>query len=538
MPADGGIAADAIGRRAWGEARAVLSAAAADLSADELEWLATASYLTGRDDDAVAAFDEAHQRHLAGGAADEAARCAFWIAFCLMMQGQMAHAGGWLGRAGALIADRACPAAGYLLVPTILRALDEDDAAGARDLATRAGEIGARFGDRDLVAFSTLGEGQALLALGDDQGGLARLDEVMLAVTADEVGPIVSGIVYCAVILECMQLFDLARAAEWTAALDAWCARQHDLVPYRGQCLVHRSQIEQASGDWSLARSLVSDACHLLADPPHPALGLACYQRGELLRLAGDVEGADAAYREASRHGFEPMPGLALLDLARGAPAAAAVGIDRSLREAAQPFQRPGRLAAAVDIHIAVDDLDAARAAADELRAIAAGSRSEVLGAMAEQAVGSALLAAGSADEAIPHLRAAGVVWQRLKMPYEGARAAALLGRACAALGDHTSADVSFDHARDVFRSLGAVHDLGRLPATPTGGEPSTSNPLSSREREVLALVARGKTNPDIAAALDISRHTVGRHLENIFAKLDVNSRAAATAYAYEHGLV
>lgn len=539
MPGGTGIAAEAIGRRDWREAYEILRRApTAALATDDVEWLATASYLTGHDDDAVTAFDEAHKRHLSAGATDEAARCAFWTAFCLMMRGQMAHAGGWLSRATELIGARDCPAAGYVLIPAVLGALDGDEPATARDLAVRARELGRRFGDPDLTAFGTLGHGQALLALGDEAGGLARLDEVMVMVVADEAGPITAGIVYCAVILECVQRFDLARAAEWTAALDVWCAAQRGLVPYRGQCLVHRSQIEQATGDWRGARSTVGEACHLLAEPPHPALGLACYQRGELLRLSGDLDEADAAYREASRSGYEPMPGLALLDLARGDAAAAARGIARSLGETPQPFRRPALLAAAAEIRAAADDPDGARDAAAELAALVAGSRSEVLGAMAEQAVGTALLAAGSAREALVHLRAAATVWQRLRMPYEGARAAVLIARACVALGDRTSAEVARDHAREVFGSLGARPDLDRLAADGGGGGAVPASVLSARELEVLALVARGRTNPEIAAALDISRHTVGRHLENTFAKLGVSSRAAATAYAYEHGLI
>ena len=131
-----------------------------------------------------------------------------------------------------------------------MEALESGDAAAARDLAVAATNVGRRFGDADLCAFGTLGHGQALIALDDTAGGTARLDEAMVSVTAGEVGPIATGIVYCAVILECMQLFDLQRATEWTEALRSWCDDQPDLVPYRGQCLVHRSQLMQASGDW------------------------------------------------------------------------------------------------------------------------------------------------------------------------------------------------------------------------------------------------------------------------------------------------
>jgi DNA-binding CsgD family transcriptional regulator len=534
----GASAAEAFAEGAWGLAYRLLSQVPrGDLTHGDLDRFAVSAYLIGEDDEAVAAWEHAYKRHADAGERAEAARCAFWAAFCLMMRGQMAHAGGWLSRGESMLGkDLDCPARGYLLIPALLGALDSDDAAGARQLAVQAGEIAARFRDADLAAFSTLGHGQALLAMGNEPAGLARLDEVMLAVSSGEVGPIVSGIVYCAVILECMQLFDLARAAEWTAALDEWCQAQPDLVPYRGQCLVHQSQLRQAAGDWPGAVATVADARNRLSDPPHPALGLAYYQEGELYRLRGEVDAAAGAYRRASRAGYEPMPGLALLELQRGDGGSAAVSIRRALGEACQPFQRPGLLAAAVEIQVAVCDAAAATEAAAELLSIAEQSISPVLGAMAAQATGAALLASGQTTDAMAHLRAASAVWKQLNMPYEAAGSSVLVGLGCAALGDNTSAALEFENARATFESLGAGPDLRRL--CELTGEPAGRGALSARELEVLGLVAEGKTSREIASSLTISQHTVRRHLENIFAKLGVNSRAAAIAYAYEHDLL
>jgi DNA-binding CsgD family transcriptional regulator len=496
-----------------------------------------AAFLIGKDGEAVASWEHAYRRHADVGDPAEAARCAFWAAFCSMMRGQTAHAGGWLSRGRSLLgSDLDCPARGYVLIPDLLAALDSDDADGARRLAVQAGEIAARFRDADLAAFATLGHGQALLASGDGAGGLARLDEVMLAVCSGEVGPIVSGIAYCAVILECMQIFDLARAAEWTAALDEWCRTQPDLVPYRGQCLVHQAQLRQAAGDWAGAVATVADARDRLTDPPHPALGLARYQEGELSRLRGELQAAADAYRAASRAGYEPMPGLALLELQRGDAVSAAVSIRRALREARQPFQRPGLLAAAVEILVAVGDVAGATEAAAELRSIADLSGSEVLGAMAAQATGTALLVSGRTSDAMVQLRAARATWQRLAMPYETARCAVLVGRGCAASGDGASAALEFGNARAVFESLGAEPDLRQACRLAAGH--ADGGPLSPRELEVLRLVAEGRTSGDIASSLRISRHTVRRHLENTFAKLGVRTRAAAVAYAYEHDLL
>jgi DNA-binding NarL/FixJ family response regulator len=426
-----------------------------------------------------------------------------------------------------------------------LGALEAGDPATARDLALRAASLGTQSHDADLRAFGILGHGQALIATGQVAQGTARLDEVMVSVTGGELGPITSGIVYCAVILECMRLFDLQRAWEWTEALSAWCDTQPDLVPFRGQCLVHRSQLQEASGEWSDAIATAEAACRRLTDPPHPALGLAYYQEAELHRLVGAFDEAEAAYRQASRNGYHPMPGLALLQLARGDAADAAAGIRRALQEGTNAPERPALLSAAVDVLRATGDVVGARAAAAELGTMAAASSSEALRAMAAQATGAVLTAEGDAGAGLVQLRAAATAWQSLHMPYQAAHTAVLLGLACSALGDRTSAALEFDNARETFTELGAVPDLDRLATLTEGlvggsGAPATKGRavLSSREREVLAHLATGRTNREIASELVISQHTVGRHVENIFVKLGVTSRAPATAYAYEHQLL
>jgi DNA-binding NarL/FixJ family response regulator len=344
--------------------------------------------------------------------------------------------------------------------------------------------------------------------------------------------------------LECMQVFDLARAAEWTEALHGWCEGQPDLVPYRGQCLVHRSQLQQTAGDWASAFDSAAAACDRLAHPPHPALGLARYQEAELHRLRGSYDEATAAYAAASAHGHDPMPGMALLELARGDVDDAAAGIRRALDTVTVGSRRPGLLAAAVDILREARDADGVRRAADELRVVADLSPSIVLHAMADQARGAALLTEGDAAGALTSLRSAHETWTSLQMPLETARTSVLLGLGCLSLGDRGSAMLEFENAESIFTSLGAVPDADRLRALPqtiqvrSVAATDNSSDLSAREIEVLTHVASGRTNRQIASALTISQHTVGRHLENVFAKLGVNSRAAATAYAYEHGLL
>jgi DNA-binding NarL/FixJ family response regulator len=529
----------AFAARAWREAVEVYAAAEASttLGADDHGRRATAAFLIGDDIGCERAWEDAYRCAVAAGDCLTAARYGWWLAFCLLLRGRMAQASGWLTRVRRLVDEAGveCGASGYLLIPELLGVLEVDPVA-AHDLAVRAIELGSRLDDGDLRVFGLLGRGQALLAMGRTTDGFGCLDEVMLSVTAGEVGPITTGIVYCAVILECMAQFDLARAAEWTTALDEWCTGQPDLRPFRGQCLVHRAQLQQAAGDWHTALATVDEACRRLTDPPHPALGLARYQQGELHRLRGEVESAAAAYRDASRLGRDPVPGMALLELARGQTTAAAASIRRALQETRTATERPALLSAAVDIFRAGADPAAARRAADELAAMAATATSAVLKAMAAHATGTVLILEGEAGAALEHLRSAGHTWCMLHMPYEAARTGVALGLACAALADRAAADLEFGNAREVFLALGAAPDLDRLDAL-TGG-PRFAEGLSGREREVLTHLAAGKTNKEIAEALRISPHTVRRHVEHIFTKLGVTSRAAATAHAYEHGLV
>ena len=527
-------------RRAWSRAFAALESAD-HLDAVGHERLAVCAYLVGDDHRCVQAWQDAHQAFVDRDQPGEAGRCAIWLALCFILRGQMAQAGGWLARAERLVAvDPGSAAAGYLLVPQALGALNAGDPGTAVQLASQAADVGRRLQDADLVAFGTLGRGQALLAAGDIAAGTACLDEVMVSVTAGDVGPIATGIVYCAVVLECFRMFDLRRAREWTDALSEWCDAQPDLVPYRGQCLIHRSQLAQASGDWTGAITAAEEACARLVDPPHPALGAAYYQEAELHRLLGAFDHAASEYREASRNGRDPMPGLALLELARGDLDAAASSIRRALQESSDEAERPGLLSAAVEILVAADDVDAARAAADELGTIASRSSSRLLGAMASHVGGSVLVAEGEHGAALAQLRSAGDAWRALSMPYEAAKASVLLARACSALGDDTTAAMELDHARDTFVQLSAVPDLDRTTDTvdADGGGDEAPEILSRRERQILEHVAAGQTNRQIADALSISPHTVDRHLENIFGKLGVRNRAAATAWAYRHDLL
>lgn len=366
---------------------------------------------------------------------------------------------------------------------------------------------------------------------------MALLDEAMISITAREVSPIAVGDLYCTVIDACEELFDLRRCREWTAALTTWCEGQPELVLYRGQCLVHRAEIIQLRGDWTDALHEAQRACESLAEPAGPIVtGAARYRVAELHRLRGEFVSAEKAYREASVSGRDPQPGLAQLRLAQGQIEAADAAIRRALGEAEDPISRSRLLAPSVEIALAAGDVGAARDGADELANVVLDLDAPYLDALSAYAMGSVLLADGDAPGALVSLRQAWTVWRALEVPYEAARARVLIGLACRALGDEDGADMELDGARSVFHTLGAMPDLGRVDTLARTAAPAPGG-LTPREVEVLALVATGKTNRAIAADLVISEKTVASHVSSILTKLGLASRAAATAYAYEHDL-
>ena len=529
--------------QAWADAFAQLSSADREsaLGPGDLERLAVAAYLLGRDADSAKAWVRAFKLLEDRGEAQRAVRCAFWLAFELMNADEMAQAGGWLARAGRLLegCEPGCVESGFLLLPGALQAVYGGEAQAACRGFAEAAAVGDRFGDRDLMTLGRMGQGQALIALGRPADGVALLDEVMVGVAAGEVSPLVAGVAYCAVISACHELFDFRRAGEWTAALSHWCEAQPDLVPYRGQCLVHRSQIMQVHGSWPGALLEAQRACERLAQPPgQPALGMAFCQRGELHRLRGEFPLAEQAYRQANHFGHEPQPGLALLRLAQDQVGTAQASIRRAVEETRDPMTRTRRLPAYVEIALAAGDVKAAHEAADELSGIASAAGMTALGAVADTAQGAVLLADGDPRAALQTLRQAWRAWQELDAPYDGARVRVLVGVACRALGDQDGAEMEFDAARRVFAELGASPDVARVESISSVTATTARGGLTAREAQVLRLVAAGKTNRAIASDLFLSEKTVARHVSNIFTKLGVASRSAATAYAYEHNLV
>ena len=532
----------AFDREAWIEAHRRLSEADAEstLEAEDLERLAVAASLAGADEASVRAWTRAHSAFLEQDDRRRAGRCAYRLAFRYLADAdQRAQGAGWLARARRLLdaCPQPCADHGWLLCATAFQRITEGDGAGALAAFAEAADQGVRFEDADLTAMARHGQGRALLRLGQTSAGMALLDEVMVGVTGGEVGAATAGVIYCSVISACHDLLDLRRAQEWTSALHDWCASRPDLVPFRGHCLVRRAELLTLHGAWQDARDEARRACDQLKAARRRESGAAAYQLGDLHRLAGELTAAEDAYRLASQAGYTANPGLALLRLAQGHAEAARTSIGLALQERRAPRQRIDLLAAAVDVMLARGDVADAESAANELSQIARDHDVAFARGRAAQARGAVLLAAGNAAPALAELQSAGAAWQEIDAPYELARTRMLVGLAYQALGDRDGARLEFEAAHDVFDRIGAIPDAARA-ASLSADDGAGGGGLTGREVEVLRLVATGATNRTIAARLAISEKTVARHISNIFTKLDLPSRAAATAYAYEHKLV
>jgi DNA-binding CsgD family transcriptional regulator len=524
------------GRRAWGDAYHALTCAdqASPLDVEDLDRLATAAYLTGRELEFQQLIERLYRVHTESGDGARAARCTFWLAITFLIRGERGQSNAWTARGQRLVGDHDCVERGYQAGVVAEQQLREGQADAAHATAAQAFEIGESFKDPDLMAAARHAQGRALIQRGDVAAGLKCLDETMLAVVAGELLPIMTGLMYCSVIDTCRQVYALGRAREWTSAFTTVCEQQPEMVAFTGACLVHRAEILQLQGAWPDALTEASRACERARRADRKPPGAAVYQQAEIFRLCGECERAEDAYRAASELGYEPQPGLALLRLAQGRTGAARTAIRRLTSATSDRVRRAGLLPAYIEIMLAGGDLEEARSARDELRELAHAFDADVLRAVVAQADGAIAIAEGHAQASLAPLRLAFGLWERFDAPYETARVRVLIGRACRALGDDEAAALELEAAKAVFTRLGAQPELTRLDTPITE---ATRSPLTARELHVLRLVSTGRTNKEIAQELSLSERTIDRHVTNILTKLDVRSRTAATAYAYDHKL-
>ena len=528
-------------RQAWVEAHRLLWLAdqTAPLGVEDLERLATSAYLIGRDLDFQRFLDRAYHANVQKSDQPRAARCAFWLGLTLLFRGETGQGNGWLARAQRLVEGRDCVEQGYLLLPVAELHIRERNDEAALVAASAAVEIGNRFGDADLTACALHLLGRAVIQQGEVQHGLGLFDEAMIAVSGGELSPIVTGLIYCSVIDACQQIFALSRAREWTLALTRWCEQQQEMLAFTGTCIVRRAEIMQFRGAWVEAMAEACYACERVSQagerkPPAAAF----YRQGEIHRLRGEIQAAEEAYRNASRLGSEPQPGLALLRLAQGRIDTADAAIRRILSAATDPLHRAKLLPAYIEIALVAGDVQEARNASAELDEIARRYATDVLRAMAAHARGAVELAEGRAQFALNTLREAFELWQQAEAPYDTAKVRLLIALACRELADVESAELEFDSARALFERLGAKPDLARLDLLRSHAKQTNQFGLTPRELQVLRHIAAGQTNKTIATELFVSERTIDRHVSNILTKLGVSSRAAATAYAYKRKLL
>jgi DNA-binding CsgD family transcriptional regulator len=528
----------------WASALAVWSglerADAAVLGPDDLNLAAQAAFLLGRRDLAVDRYQRAYAAHLDGLQPAGALRCAFNLVMLHATAGERGQSAGWLAKADRLLSELEPEAAqverGYLAFARMFRYLGSGDLETAATLAAEAAEAGRRHGDIDLLALGNSAQGRLAIYAGRVVEGVALLDETMAGLLAGETSPVVFGHVYCSAIEGCQEISDIGRVSEWTRGLKAWFTAHPGLVAFTGQGSVHTGQILTARGAFHEAVAEFERAIERYrAAGSLVAIGQAAYERGQVLRVRGDVAAAEASYQLAAEHGFDPQPGLALLWASRGELAAAGAAALRLLTEAQGPVPRVRILPGVIDVLIATHDVVRARECSREFEALAKDFGIETMLAHSASAAASVELADGDPAAALPYARKARGLWAGLDNPYAAGLAQLVIGRALAALGDDGSARAELRSARSVLADLGArpaVEQIDQLlepSARPRG--------LTEREVEVLRLVASGRSNAQIAEELFLSERTVARHLSNIFTKLEVGSRTAAAAFAFENGL-
>jgi DNA-binding NarL/FixJ family response regulator len=534
-------AREAYERREWLRAYRTLSDLdESALTAGDYTALAITAYLLGRRNDCVQASQRAYQVTAEQGEPLAASRSALWLALVLFEGGEEAIASGWMERARRLLAEVEDDVVehGYLLQLQAYGHIIRGELAAAAVGATQVTAYGRRFHDPDLLTVGLSFQGRIEIYSGRVADGLRVLDEAMVAVLAGEVSPVYSGLVYCSAIEACQEVSDLGRAGEWTHALSTWCDSQPGLVAFTGQCSVHRGQLMRLHGAYAEALAELERAVtrYVAIDGRHPAVGLACYERGETHRLRGELDAAELAYDQASAYGHPVQPGRALLWLGGGRVEDALAVSRRLLAEATDPVHRSGLLPAVVEVLLASGDVETGAEAVRELTELAGTFGCSALVAAAAAASAQLALARGDPAATLSPARAGLVGWARLEAPYEAARCRVLLGRALRMMGDEASAVGYLTEARRAFAQLGAA--AAERETAELLGEDDVPGGLTPRELEVLRLVAAGRSNPEVASELLLSEKTVARHLSNIFAKLDVGSRTAAAAFAYEHRLV
>ncbi|MGD9797476.1 MAG: LuxR C-terminal-related transcriptional regulator [Acidimicrobiia bacterium] len=530
---------DAIAHHDWQAAFDAGSAVSIDDPAGEaerLDLLADAAWWLGRLDDCIAAREGAYRLYDGLGDGRRAGQCSVWLYEHHQMRVRPVIAATWLRRARAALEPHPeSPEYGAMVLREAELAHGRGELDAAADAARSAVELGRRIRSADLEAEALQALGRVLIDLGDPEAGFARLDDAMLFAVEGRLRPYSTGKVFCSLVSACEEVGDLDRADEWTSATAAW-SEQHPRAVFPGICRVHHAVVLKRRGLLAEAAAEAARAGEELLGSHLPNAAAAFAEMGDIRRRLGDLEAAAEAFGRAEEMTGQVCGGYALLRLAQGHVADARAAIDRCMAGCgSSPLSRAKLLPMLVHIAIAGDDLDEASAAASDLEQIADRYGSAFLLATALATRGRLRLAVGEPG-ALDTLRDACRAWQQLDVPYEVATTRTLIGEALRRAGDEHGAADSFGSAARLFDEIGAQLEA----RIASGDAPRRSLPggLTEREVEVLRLTASGMTNSEIAGSLVLSVKTVSRHLSNIFTKIGVSSRSAATAFAFEHDIV
>ena len=527
----------------WDDACVEFLAADAEqtLDAGDLELLAEAAQLTGRNHEAASALERVFTLRAEAADLHHAATAAFWLYLLYTYAGEFARGSGWMSRLRDLSEQlNAEEEPGWLHITVAHQLIAQGRYDDARAELLGAVAQGRARREVDLETFARMLTARSLLLAGRLDEGLSDMDQAMLRVTSGQTSPRMTGVLYCAAIGTCEgDAWELARAQEWALSLDRWMASLRTLFggALLDNCRVYRAALKRRRGLLTEAKGELEEAARNLADNANGALaGHAWYELGEVHRLLGDDDAAEIAYRRAASLGAGVHPGLALLRLRAGDTDAAATGLRRALAEATRPAERARLLPSMVSVLVALGSLNEAERALVELDGVSRSMGSSALNAELARAQGELALSSGRGEAALPNLRHAADLWRQLAAPYETARTRVLIAQACRSLGDDEGARLELEAARETFAQLGARQDLDS--AEFVMQTRSSPQGLSSRELQVLRLIAAGWTNRSIASELFVSERTVHRHVSSIFGKLGVRSRAEAAAYAVEHHLL
>lgn len=474
-----------------------------------------------------------------------AARLALWLVWdSLAFRGDTAVAAGWIERARRLLeGHERTPEYGWLLAREgEVSLFRKHDPLTAQKNAVHAAELGRQLRDRALEFTGLALEGLARVSAGDVNLGMRRLDEAAAAATAGEVKELHAvGIVCCWQIFACERVRDFERAAQWCSRLEDFTSRW-PLRPLSAVCRTNYAGVLIWRGKWAQAEEALLSAARDL-DATRPAQTVQAIARlGELRLRQGQLDEAERLF-ELSNTQFGSRLGRAALMLERGDSTASVNELERIL--AFVGADERTLLASALELLVRAKteqgDQAGATRALDGLRSIGETLGSTPMAGAVTMADGIVARRYGTAQEATRAFARAADLYELCGAPFEAAQARFALAQALAEAGDRAAAAREARLARDAFHGLGArlyeeraAQWLDPVPVASSSG----GSRLTARQSEILRLVAQGLSNPEIAARLDLSEHTVKRHVANLFTRLRLSSRAAAAAYAARNGLL